>query len=98
MSDWYKNPDTSTLNKLEALGESVTWVRDIGDCYVIRTVNKNRKEAFGFNDSPENPMYWKIDKNTGAVEWTDYVLVMNDIRNKPNIDAGVLSKIRNRGS
>lgn len=95
MNEWYKNPDTSTLSKLEALGESVTWARDIGEYYVIRTISKNRKESFGFNDGSDDPMYWKIDKKTGVVEWTDYVLVMNDIRNKPNIDAMVLSAFRN---
>lgn len=94
MSEWYKNPDTSTLRKLEVLGESITWVRDIGECFVIRTISKNRKEAFGFNDGPESPMYWKVNKKTGTVEWTDYVLIMNDIRNKPNLNASVLNALR----
>ena len=98
MSDWYKNPDTSTIKKLEALGEKITWVKDIGKWYAIQTVSTvdARKKAFGY-ENDKNPMYWKVNKQNGAVEWTEYVPLMFEkgFDKEPSYDLSVLDRFRN---
>lgn len=97
MDNWYKNPDTSSLKKLEALGETVVWVKDLGDWYVIQTTSNAelRKKSFGY-ENDNNPMYWKIDKISGIVKWTEYVPLMFEegFENEPSFNLSVLEKYR----
>ena len=97
MNDWYKKPDTSSLRKLEALGEKVVWTKDIGDWYAIQTKSNvaMRKKSFGF-ENHDDPMYWKINKATGEVKWTEYVPLMFEkgFDSEPNYDLSILDQFR----
>ncbi len=97
MSNWYKKPDTSSLIKLEALGEKISWVKDLDKYYVIETLSSvdNRKKYFGYKND-DGPMYWKINKKDGSVEWTEYVPLMFEkgFDKDPNYDLSVLDPYR----
>lgn len=97
MNDWFKDPDTSTLRKLEALGEKVTWTKDFGDCYVLQTKSTPtmREKSFGFKDSAET-MHWKLDKKSGKITWIDYISLILDekFQKEPNYDLTILDKYR----